>query len=107
MTPGIQGRAAHVVSKQTRYESLKTSCRRWHGDMPGSDKGRVAAAGTRLTSTSGVCTGHIGFWSREYCAATKTPAERDPSDGYDTCRGGAVRQGCRRPEACRFRSRWA
>ena len=57
--------------------------------------------------TSGLCTGHIGFWSREYCAATKAPAERNPSDGHDACRSGAVRRECRRLEACRFRSRWA
>jgi hypothetical protein len=32
MTPGIQG-AADVVLKQTTYERLKTSYRRWHSDF--------------------------------------------------------------------------
>ena len=27
------GRPTHVVLKQTTYEGLKTSCRKWHGDM--------------------------------------------------------------------------
>ena len=29
---GIE-RGGHNVSKQTSYEGLKSSCRRWHGDM--------------------------------------------------------------------------
>jgi hypothetical protein len=32
MRPSIHG-GRHVVLKQTTYESLKTSCRKWHGEL--------------------------------------------------------------------------
>ena len=42
-----------------------------------------------------------------FCETKAAGRERNPSDGHDTCRSSAVSQGCRRLEACRFRSGWA
>jgi len=49
-----------------------------------------AAEATRAIAFDGKCPHPVGYWSREYFVQPKPPAERNPSDGQDTCRSGGV-----------------